>query len=67
LDFGSFADVLTRLVLGSGIGFIIGMTGIGAGVLLIPVLVRIGSTQLEIDPDMIRFHVYLCNLKACQT
>jgi uncharacterized membrane protein YfcA len=41
LDFGSIADVLTRLVLGFGIGFIIGMTGIGAGVLLLPSLIYI--------------------------
>ena len=40
MDIGSLADVLTRLILGLGIGFINGMTGIGSGVLVVPSLIR---------------------------
>ena len=38
---GTFIEVLTRLVLGLGIGFAIGLTGIGAGVLVVPSLIYI--------------------------
>ncbi len=41
MDIGSLADVLTHLILGLGIGFINGMTGIGSGVLLMPALIYV--------------------------
>ena len=41
MDIGSLFEILTRLVLGLGIGFVMGMTGIGAGVLVIPSLLYI--------------------------
>jgi hypothetical protein len=39
VDFGFLTDVLTRLILGFVIGFATGMTGIGAGVLVMPSLI----------------------------
>jgi uncharacterized membrane protein YfcA len=41
VDIGSFFEILIRLLLGVGIGFTIGMTGIGAGVLVMPSLIYI--------------------------
>jgi len=41
VDIGSLFEILTRLLLGLGIGFTIGMTGIGAGVLVMPSLIYI--------------------------
>lgn len=41
MDIGLLISILTRLALGLGIGFAIGMTGIGAGVLVIPSLIYI--------------------------
>lgn len=41
MDIGLLFEILTRLVLGLGIGFAIGMTGIGAGVLIMPSLLYI--------------------------
>ncbi len=38
MDVGLLTDILTRLVLGLGIGFAIGMTGIGSGVIAMPYL-----------------------------
>jgi len=41
VDIGSLFEILTRLVLGLGIGLVMGMTGIGAGVLVMPSLLYI--------------------------
>jgi len=41
VDIGSLFEILIRLLLGVGIGFTIGMTGIGAGVLVMPSLIYI--------------------------
>lgn len=41
MDVGLLTDTLTRLILGLGIGFAVGMTGIGAGILVIPSLLHI--------------------------
>lgn len=41
MDVGLLADMLTQLILGLGIGLAIGMTGIGAGILVIPALLHI--------------------------
>ena len=43
MDIGSLVDVLTRLILGLGIGFINGMTGIGSGVLVMPALIYVAG------------------------
>ena len=47
LDFGSLTDILTRLALGLGIGFIAGLTGIGAAVLVIPALIMLGLPAIS--------------------
>ena len=41
MDVGLLTDTLNRLILGLGVGFAIGMTGIGAGVLVIPYLLYV--------------------------
>ncbi|MFC1718782.1 sulfite exporter TauE/SafE family protein [Candidatus Poribacteria bacterium] len=38
MDVGLLTDILTRLILGLGVGFAIGMTGIGSGVIAMPYL-----------------------------
>ena len=38
VDIGLLIEILTRLALGLGIGFAIGMTGIGSGVIAMPYL-----------------------------